>query len=98
MRAVTSSRSGAIIMNFTTCLKQVEEQWRQQLIVIIEPKLGYLKCVHLKNIKDTQLSKQWSRMCSIIGIGDGSHSTLLQNDIQILGVSFKYLATQGNNG
>ena len=42
--------SVAIAMNLTVCRKQVEKQWRQQVVKIIVHKFSYLKRVDLINV------------------------------------------------
>ena len=42
--------SGAIAMNLTVCKKQVEKQWRQQVVMIIVHKFSCLKRVDLINV------------------------------------------------
>jgi len=42
--------SGAIAMNSTVSKKQVEKQWREQVIMIIVHKFSYLKRVDLINV------------------------------------------------
>jgi len=43
MHAIIIGCSGAIAMNLTVCKKQVEKQWRQQVVMIIVHKFSYLK-------------------------------------------------------
>ena len=52
MHAIISGCSGAIAMKLTVCKKkkQVEEQWRQQTVMITVHKFSYLKSVNSKNI------------------------------------------------
>ena len=47
MHAIIIGCSGAIAMNLTVCEKQVEKQWRQQVVMITVHKFSYLKCVDL---------------------------------------------------
>jgi len=42
--------SGAIAMNLTVCEKQVEKQWRQQIVMIMVHKFSHLKCVDLISV------------------------------------------------
>ena len=42
--------SGAIATNLTVCKKQVEKQWRQQVVMTIVHKFSYLKRVDLINV------------------------------------------------
>ena len=50
MHAIIVSCSGAIAMNLTVCKKQVEKQWRQQVVMITVHKFSYLKRVDLINV------------------------------------------------
>ena len=50
MHAIIIGCSGAITMNLTVCKKQVEKQWRQQVVIIIVHKFSYLKRVDLINV------------------------------------------------
>jgi len=47
MHAIVIGCSGAIAMNLTVRKKQVEKQWRQQVVMIIVNKFSYLKRVEL---------------------------------------------------
>ena len=42
--------SGAIAMNLTVCKKQVEKQWRKQVVMIIVHKFSYVNSVDLINV------------------------------------------------
>ena len=51
MHAILIGCSGTIAMNLTVCKKQVEKQWRRQLVVlIIVHKISYLKRIDLTNV------------------------------------------------
>ena len=47
MHAIVIGCSGAIAMTLNVCKKQVEKQWRQQVVMIIVTKFSYLKRVQL---------------------------------------------------
>ena len=50
MHAIVIGCSGAIAMNLTVCKKQVEKQWRQQIVMKIVHKFSYLKRVELIDV------------------------------------------------
>ena len=50
MHAIIVGFSGAIAMNLTICKKQVDKQWRQQVVVKTVHKFSYLKRIYLKKI------------------------------------------------
>ena len=47
MCAIVIGCSGAIAMSLIILKKQVEKQWRQEVVVITIHKFSYLKCVDL---------------------------------------------------
>ena len=47
MHAIIIGCSGAIAMNLTVSKEQVENQWRQKVVMIIVHKFSYLKRVDL---------------------------------------------------
>jgi len=53
MHAIIIGCSGAIAMNLTVCKKQVEKQWRKQVVMIIVHKFSYLKLVDLINVSNS---------------------------------------------
>ena len=50
MYAIVIGCSGAIAMSLTVRKKQVEKQWRQQVVVIMVHEFSYLKCVDLIDV------------------------------------------------
>jgi len=52
MHAIVTGCSGAIAMTLNVCKKQVEKQWRRQvvMIMIIVNKFSYLKGVELIDV------------------------------------------------
>ena len=51
IQSIIAGCSSAIVMHLTTCYKQIEKDWRQQLIkiiMIIKHIFVHLKCVDLK--------------------------------------------------
>ena len=47
MQTIIIGCSGAVAMNLTVCKNQVENDWRQQVVMIRVQKSSYLKCVDL---------------------------------------------------
>ena len=47
MHAIITGCSGAIVMNLIVCKKQVETQWRQQVVMTTVHKFRYLKRANL---------------------------------------------------
>ena len=54
MHAIIIGCSGAIAMNLTVCKKQVEKQWRQQVVMKTVHKFSYLKRVDLSKIPNLE--------------------------------------------
>ena len=51
MHTITIGCSGAAAMNLTVCKKQVEKQWRQQVVIVITVHtFSYLKRVDLIDV------------------------------------------------
>ena len=50
MYVIVIGCSGAIAMSLIICRKQVEKQWRQQVVVITVHKFSYLKHVDLIDV------------------------------------------------
>ena len=50
MFAIVIGCSGTIAMSLTVHKKQVEKQWRQQVVVITVRKFSYVKHVDLKHV------------------------------------------------
>jgi len=50
MHKIVIGCSGAIAMNLTVCKKQVEKQWRTQVVMIIVHKFSHFKGVELIDV------------------------------------------------
>ena len=50
MHSIIITFTGAIVVNLTACKRQVEQKWRQQVVMIRVHKFSYLKRVELINV------------------------------------------------
>ena len=61
MHAIIYGCSGAIAMNLTVSKKQVEKQWRQQVVMIAEHKFSCFKRVDLIKLRSKILNLENKR-------------------------------------
>ena len=50
MHSIITSCSCVIFMDLTVCHKQIEEEWRQQIIVVSKHKFSSIERINLENI------------------------------------------------
>ena len=50
MHAIITSRSCVISMDLTACHKQIEEKWRQQVIVVAEHEFSNIEGIDLEDV------------------------------------------------
>ena len=50
MHRIITGGSCVIFMDLTVCHKQIEEKWRQQIIVVAEDEFSNIKGIDLENV------------------------------------------------
>ena len=57
MHTIITGCSCAISRDLTVCHKQIEEKWRQQIIVVVEHEFSNIEGIDLEDVKNFQFGK-----------------------------------------